>query len=64
MYHEYVHVNMNVNVSSLYHYPHWITGFTAVEFAAVQGIFLQTELLFATLIIISFIIELHMFKLT
>jgi hypothetical protein len=35
-----------------------------IGFTAVSGIFLQTEVLFATVIIISFMIELYMIKLT
>jgi hypothetical protein len=45
-------------------YAERITGFTTVGFTAVLGIFLQTEVLFATLIVISFMIELYMIKLT
>ncbi len=41
-----------------------ITGFAAVGFTAVLGIFLQTEVLSATPMIISFIYELYMIELT
>jgi hypothetical protein len=36
-----------------------ITGFAAVGFTVVLGIFLQIEVLFATIMIISFIFELY-----